>query len=165
MSCLYCPRCEKPLDNHDQAACNRRMSRRYFFGVFAGAILAAEAPKPNLFQQWASQPIGKLPMGSLFATEPSASSGAVLTREMVERALELFADLRDRPAPVVYVPAEHYARLQFQSPQFLPVESLVTAGVRDGKPSRAGSWPRLRNTSQRESSAPPQQLLRSKTVE
>jgi hypothetical protein len=34
---LVCPRCEKALEGHDEAECARRMSRRYFFGVAAGA--------------------------------------------------------------------------------------------------------------------------------
>lgn len=37
---LCCPRCEKPLAGHDEAACERRMSRRYFFGIAAGAAVA-----------------------------------------------------------------------------------------------------------------------------
>lgn len=42
---LLCPRCEKPLEGHDQAACDRRMSRRYFFGCVAGgAASVANAP-------------------------------------------------------------------------------------------------------------------------
>lgn len=43
---LVCPRCEKPLEGHDEAACVRRMSRRYFFGAMAGgAVLAAAGPE------------------------------------------------------------------------------------------------------------------------
>lgn len=35
---LVCPHCERELgESHDDAACSRRMSRRYFFGVAAGA--------------------------------------------------------------------------------------------------------------------------------
>lgn len=49
---------------------------------------------------------------------------------------------------------------KYQSPQSLPGESLVTPGVRDGKPSRSGKRPRLRNKSQRVSSAPPQELAK-----
>ena len=41
---IYCPRCEKPLDGHDEGACARRMSRRFFFfGVVGGGIVAAQA--------------------------------------------------------------------------------------------------------------------------
>jgi hypothetical protein len=43
MSQLICPRCEKPLDGHDDGGCARRMSRRFFFGVVGGGILAAQA--------------------------------------------------------------------------------------------------------------------------
>lgn len=43
---LVCPRCEKSLEGHDEAACVRRMSRRYFFGAMAGgAVLAATGPE------------------------------------------------------------------------------------------------------------------------
>lgn len=34
---MVCPRCEKPMADHDDQACESRMSRRYFFGVAAGA--------------------------------------------------------------------------------------------------------------------------------
>lgn len=40
---LLCPRCEKPLDGHNAAACERRMSRRYFFGAALGGVAAAVA--------------------------------------------------------------------------------------------------------------------------
>lgn len=43
MSSLICPRCEKPLDGHDEGACARKMSRRFFFGVVGGGLLAAQA--------------------------------------------------------------------------------------------------------------------------
>jgi len=43
---LACPHCEKPLEGHDQAACERGMSRRYFFGSLLGGVAAAAtAPK------------------------------------------------------------------------------------------------------------------------
>ena len=51
MSLLYCPRCEKPLDGHDQTACNRRMSRRFFFGMGLGVMAAVAIPKPKLSVQ------------------------------------------------------------------------------------------------------------------
>lgn len=38
---LHCPRCEKPLEGHDDAACARRMSRRFFFGALTGGVAAA----------------------------------------------------------------------------------------------------------------------------
>jgi hypothetical protein len=41
---LVCPRCEKALTEHDEEACARRMSRRYFFGLAAGAAVALAAP-------------------------------------------------------------------------------------------------------------------------
>jgi hypothetical protein len=42
---LVCPRCEKALSEHDEEACARRMSRRYFFGIAAGAAVAVAAPE------------------------------------------------------------------------------------------------------------------------
>jgi hypothetical protein len=38
---LVCPRCEESLEDHDDTACARRMSRRYFFGVVGGGLVAA----------------------------------------------------------------------------------------------------------------------------
>lgn len=38
---IVCPRCEKPLAGHDDAGCERRMSRRFFFGLCAGAAVVA----------------------------------------------------------------------------------------------------------------------------
>lgn len=48
---MLCPRCEKPLEGHDEAACERRMSRRYFFGVAAGVATAIAGAKavPDLY--------------------------------------------------------------------------------------------------------------------
>lgn len=40
---LVCPQCEKPMEGHDEGSCARRMSRRYFFAVSAGAVAAAAA--------------------------------------------------------------------------------------------------------------------------
>lgn len=43
---LVCPHCERELgESHDDATCQRRMTRRYFFGVCAGAaVTVAAAP-------------------------------------------------------------------------------------------------------------------------
>lgn len=38
---LICPFCEKAIEGHDEAACERRMSRRFFFQVAAGAAAVA----------------------------------------------------------------------------------------------------------------------------
>ena len=50
---LVCPRGERPMEGHDEAACARRMSRRYFFGLGAGAVAAAivvpQLPTGGLF--------------------------------------------------------------------------------------------------------------------
>ncbi len=42
---LHCPKCEKSLTDHDEAACARRMSRRFFFQVAAGAAVVVATPK------------------------------------------------------------------------------------------------------------------------
>jgi len=42
---VLCPRCERAMEGHDEAACQRRMSRRYFFGlVGAAAVTSVAAP-------------------------------------------------------------------------------------------------------------------------
>lgn len=38
---LLCPRCERSLDGHDDAACARKMSRRWFIGATLGAAASA----------------------------------------------------------------------------------------------------------------------------
>lgn len=43
MTGILCPRCEKPVEGHDDAGCRRRMSRRFFFGLAAGAVVATQA--------------------------------------------------------------------------------------------------------------------------
>lgn len=43
---LVCPRCERSMEGHDEAACQSRMSRRYFFGVAAGGVVLAAMAKP-----------------------------------------------------------------------------------------------------------------------
>ena len=41
---LLCPNCEKPLGSeHDDRACARRMSRRFFFGIAVAPLAAAVA--------------------------------------------------------------------------------------------------------------------------
>lgn len=47
-SVLICPRCEKPLAAHDDQACQRRMSRRYFFGLGLGALAGAIVTRESL---------------------------------------------------------------------------------------------------------------------
>ncbi len=37
---LVCPRCERSMEGHDEAACSRRMSRRFFFQSVGGAAAA-----------------------------------------------------------------------------------------------------------------------------
>lgn len=40
---LICPHCERTLDEHDDGACQRAMSRRYFFQMGVGAVAAVAA--------------------------------------------------------------------------------------------------------------------------
>lgn len=42
---LACPRCEKPIEGHDEKACEHRMSRRYFFGALAAGVAVVALPK------------------------------------------------------------------------------------------------------------------------
>ncbi len=42
---ILCPHCERPLEGHDAGHCARRMSRRFFFGLCAGAAGAIVAPE------------------------------------------------------------------------------------------------------------------------
>lgn len=43
-----CPRCERAMEGHDDAECSRKMSRRFFFGVCAGAAKELVIPGPSL---------------------------------------------------------------------------------------------------------------------
>jgi hypothetical protein len=46
MSLLVCPHCEKSLGaDHDEKACHRKMSRRFFFGLAVAPLAAAIAAK------------------------------------------------------------------------------------------------------------------------
>lgn len=63
---LCCPRCEKPIEGHDEAACERRMSRRYFFGVAAGVAVAVA---------------GASAVPALFEVEPPLESGIAIARQ------------------------------------------------------------------------------------
>lgn len=59
---LLCPRCEQALEGHDEKACGRRMSRRYFFGLGAAAIALGMAPKPaSLAKAYAKRKLGERP--------------------------------------------------------------------------------------------------------
>ncbi len=42
---ILCPHCERPLEGHDGGHCARRMSRRFFFGLCAGAVGAIVTPE------------------------------------------------------------------------------------------------------------------------
>lgn len=44
---LLCPHCEKPFGEHDEKACRRRMSRRFFFGVLAAPLAVAILGRPD----------------------------------------------------------------------------------------------------------------------
>ena len=47
---LVCPRCERPMEDHDSEFCARRMSRRFFLGAGLGVVGAAAITNllPNL---------------------------------------------------------------------------------------------------------------------
>lgn len=43
---LYCPKCEKPLDHHDESGqCPKRLSRRFFLGMLGSALAATTLAK------------------------------------------------------------------------------------------------------------------------
>jgi hypothetical protein len=42
---VVCPRCDKAIVGHDEAACSRRLSRRFFFGAMAGGLVVATSPE------------------------------------------------------------------------------------------------------------------------
>lgn len=41
---LYCPHCSRSIESHDGKPCPREFSRRFFFGLLAGAGAAAAMP-------------------------------------------------------------------------------------------------------------------------
>jgi hypothetical protein len=41
---ILCPKCEKPLEGHDEGNCKRKMSRRFFMGAATGLVVAAAIP-------------------------------------------------------------------------------------------------------------------------
>jgi hypothetical protein len=41
---LLCPKCERPLEDHDEDRCKRKMSRRFFLGAATGVVLAVAIP-------------------------------------------------------------------------------------------------------------------------
>jgi hypothetical protein len=47
---LICPKCEKPLDEHDEGGCRRKLSRRFFLGALGTSLAAAAAAQylPNV---------------------------------------------------------------------------------------------------------------------
>jgi len=60
---VLCGRCERALDGHDAKACERRMSRRFFFGVCAGAgVAAATIPEAVKYIEFANG--GKIAVGT-----------------------------------------------------------------------------------------------------
>lgn len=84
------------MEGHDSAACNRRLSRRYFFGLCAGAagIVAA----PSIIE---SSP--RLPTVNYYSMKPSIFSGKPLLRkDFVAAYEELYRVLRYTPPGGVY---------------------------------------------------------------
>lgn len=56
---LVRPRCERPLEGHSERECARKMSRRWFFGLCAGAVLAIPKPQTAMeirLKEWAGGP-------------------------------------------------------------------------------------------------------------
>lgn len=93
---ILCPHCERPLGaEHDEAHCQRRMSRRFFFGAALGGVVAAAAapvvipeilkiaPRPNgetWVAQWTDGPMGwekveakAITVQMMFQGDPAAS--------------------------------------------------------------------------------------------
>lgn len=82
---LVCPHCERPLEGHEDKACRRRMSRRWFLGALGGVVAAVVLPKRvptgGLFDpkadvagQWARSRLGELSIDDFAARyiEPAA---------------------------------------------------------------------------------------------
>lgn len=68
---LICGRCERSLEGHDDAACARRMSRRFFFGVCAGAAaVATVVPRLTPVQIATGGRLGKVPASAITVSNP-----------------------------------------------------------------------------------------------
>jgi len=73
---VVCPHCEKPLVGHDEAACSRKMSRRFFFGMIAAPVAIAIAAKlPTLGPDALGSP------GLLFWPEGAAALAAMTEQQ------------------------------------------------------------------------------------
>jgi hypothetical protein len=81
---LVCPRCEESLEGHDEGACARRMSRRYFFGVVGGGLVAA-AVAPQ---------IAKISHTFYVRKPPRYLTSKQITREMLSILHESLANAR-----------------------------------------------------------------------
>lgn len=104
---ILCPHCERSMESgHDLEACARkRMSRRFFFGVMAGAAVAVSAPQLI----WPTSPI-ETPGNILLTVEPITNEALLVLQRnlMIGKQLKMnwessFADPRDRIGDVIHV--------------------------------------------------------------
>ena len=58
---LLCPRCERPLFEHEEANCKRKMSRRFFLGATTGIVIAAALPTASANKAVSLKPIAPAP--------------------------------------------------------------------------------------------------------
>ncbi len=80
---LICPRCERSMECHDDRDCERRMSRRYFFGVTIGAVALATGVNP-LLESITINRIDVLYGSVKVTTGNSFISATQLSREVLE---------------------------------------------------------------------------------
>lgn len=80
---LICPRCERSMEGHDNQECKRRISRRYFFGLAAGAVAGLVVAE--------SLPIWEPSVGGLtgWSVEITPGPSFITTAQIAHETLEI----------------------------------------------------------------------------
>jgi hypothetical protein len=119
---LICPRCEQPLEGHDEVACVRRMSRRFFFGVCVGGVAAASVAKP-LIEVAARSVVSRFsPHGNQLLTVEMITADCLrVLEEHLKFARSVNRDYAESFQPKIGDTVKIRSPLRFVSPSQAPV--------------------------------------------
>lgn len=96
---IHCPHCSRSIESHDGKPCARKFSRRFFFGLMAGAV-AAVATQPLAGNQFLT------PTRSAYATL-NAGDRLVVNFTGTPAELSMLSVLMQNPATGEYHQVEH----------------------------------------------------------
>lgn len=105
---LYCPHCSRSIETHDGKPCPRQYSRRFFFGLMAGAGAAVVLPELPWWSKVSPDNGVSFRLGALRPTMMDLFDHQMNNATREQWARELGFDLRtSRPSPRQRV--KHYS--------------------------------------------------------